>query len=73
MHHEIKVVDSSIPIGSIKLKGSQYNLYPEKDILMDNEVPKSLIKGNTTYIFNISNNINSSILFWKFSNLDMAR
>lgn len=27
---------------------------------MDNEVPKSLIKGNTTYIFNISNNINSA-------------
>ena len=60
LHHEIKVVDSSIPIGSIKLKGSQYNLYPEKDILMDNEVSKSLIKGNTTYIFNISNNINSA-------------
>lgn len=59
-HHEIKVVDSSIPVGSIKLKGSQYNLYPEKDIFINNEVSTSVIKIDTTYVFNLSNNISSA-------------
>ncbi|MGB4915720.1 MAG: D-alanyl-D-alanine carboxypeptidase, partial [Leptotrichiaceae bacterium] len=59
-HHDVKVIDSTIAIGSVKIKSTKYNLYPEKDIITNDGVSTSVINKDATFIFNLSDNIKTA-------------
>ena len=59
-HQDVKVIDSTIAIGSVKIKSTKYNLYPEKDVITNDGVSTSVINKDATFIFNLSDNIKTA-------------
>ena len=58
--YDVKVIDSTIAIGSVKIKSTKYNLYPEKDVITNDGVSTSVINKDATFVFNLSDNIKTA-------------